>query len=104
MPRELNNVLSKIEKFHALLHGEERKQIWDIRKDTNWGKQMHENPNPVQYNTEAHRRASYLLANHRYCIFSVTILKWNKFQRTAVMLMPVMKKSWGNRLRFNIYF
>lgn len=75
MPRELNNVLSKTEKFRSLLHGEERKQTCNISKDTNLGKQMQENPNTQQYNTEAHRRARYILANHKYCIFSVTTIK-----------------------------
>lgn len=37
MPRELNNVLSKREKFHSLSHGGERK-ICNIRKETNLGK------------------------------------------------------------------
>lgn len=61
MPRELNNVLSKIEKFHSLLHGEERKQICNIRKDTNLEMQMHQNPNTPQDNTEAH---SYIIKLH----------------------------------------
>ena len=58
MPREFNNVLSKIEKIHSLSHGGERKQICNMRKETNRGKQMCENPNTVQCNIEAHRRTS----------------------------------------------
>lgn len=75
MPRELNNMLSQIEKLYSLSHGEKRKQICNIRKETNLGKQMCENPNTVQYKVEAHRRASYILANCRYSIFSVKKLK-----------------------------
>lgn len=75
MPRELNNVLSKIEKFHSLAHGGKKPQICNIRKETNLGKQMCENPNTVQCNLEAHRRASYILANCRYSIFSIMTLK-----------------------------
>lgn len=60
MPTELNIVLAKIEKFHSLLFGEERKQICNISKDTNLEMQMHHNPNTLQYNTEAHSYISKL--------------------------------------------
>lgn len=72
MPRELNNVLSKSKKFHYHMEG---KLICNIRKETNLGKQMYANPNTEQCNAEAHRKASYILANCKYSVFSVTTLK-----------------------------